>query len=134
VQAARLQKIETESTDPLRLQASTDEVSRLRAAATLQQEIASATQERDQGPAKMDAMATTGPKEAALSLKGPNVADLMSQITKLEEVLLLACSDACTNVIRKSSVVQTYIHMHILCMHSLVQIHKHKDLRLCVGR
>ena len=101
---ARLQKIETESTDPLRLHRleSTD-------------------------PLRL-------PKEAALSLKGPNVADLMSQITKLEEVLLLACSDACTNVIRKSSVVQTYIHMHILCMHSLVQIHKHKDLRLCVGR
>jgi hypothetical protein len=101
---ARLQKIETESTDPLRLHRleSTD-------------------------PLRL-------PKEAALSLKGPNVADLMSQITKLEEVLLLACSGAYTNVNRKGPVVQTHIDMHILCMHSLVQIHKNKDLRLCAGR
>ena len=134
MQAARLQKIDTESTDPLRLQASKDEVSRLRVSATLQQEIASATQERDQGPAKMEAMASTGPNEEDLRSKGPNVADLMSQITKLEEVCL--CLHART-LVRMSSgkalpckhithaCMYTYIQMHV-CMHAFIGTNTHE--------
>ena len=119
MQAARLQKIETESTEPLQLQSSKDEVSLLRAA-TLPQEI-------DQGPAKMEATATDGPNEAASPSQEPNVAHLVSQIKKLEEVCF--CLQAQT-LVRMSlpcnthACMYTYIHMHV-CMHALVRTNTH---------
>ncbi len=126
MQAARLQKIETESTEPLQLQASKDEVSRLRAA-TLPQEI-------DQGPAKMEATATDGPNEAASPSKEPNVAHLVSQIKKLEEVCF--CLQAQT-LVRMSlpckhiyTCMYVYVYSHA-CMYACIGSYKYTRIKIC---